>query len=70
MESCLEIRLPPVREPVIVTKPIIIKRKNNIANVGFEPASLSSTPPSEFMSVLKKRMEAYYSIPSTDGRNN
>ncbi len=70
MESCLEIRLPAVREPVIVTKPIIIKRKNNIANVGFEPASLSSTPPNEFMSVLKKRMEAYYSIPSIDGRNN
>lgn len=59
-----------VREPVIVTKPIIIKRKNNIVNVGFEPASLSSTPPNEFMSVIKKRMEAYYSIPSTDGRNN
>lgn len=63
-------RLPTVREPVIVTKPIIIKKKTNIANVGFEPAALSSTPPNEFINIIKKRMEVYYSIRSADNRNN
>lgn len=63
-------RLPAVREPAVVTKPIVIKKKTNIAYVGFEPASLSSTPPSEFMNIIKKRMEVYYSIPSTGNRNN
>jgi hypothetical protein len=63
-------RLPNVRERTTVTKPIIIKKKTNIANVGFEPAALSSTPPNEFINIIKKRMEVYYSNPSTDNRNN
>lgn len=62
-------RLPALREPMIVTKPILIKKKTNITNVGFEPASLSSTPPSEFISILKKRMETYYKIPLVDDKN-
>ena len=63
------IRLPSVRERP--TKPISmpVQNQTNHVRAGFEPASISSTPPSEFLSILKNRLSIYYSIPSTDNKN-
>ena len=70
MDICTGIRLPAIHErATIVTKPIIIQKKHNMVIVGCEPASLYSTPPSDFMIVLKKRLDLYYSIPSVYDKN-
>ena len=74
MEVCYEIRLPTVRERPIRTTtapvPVPAFNRTNIVRVDCEPASISSTPPSEFLSILKKRIDNYYSNSSTDGKNN
>jgi hypothetical protein len=64
-----QIRLPTRREirPALSqSKPIQIK--SEMLRVGFEPSSVG-TPPNEFLSNLKKRMDVYYSVASSDSKN-
>lgn len=71
MNTCVEIKLPAVRDKPTSSIKII---KNNPEpkpiRTEYEPSSISSTPPSEFLAILKKRMDTYYSNPSTYNRNN
>ncbi len=72
MNTFVEIKLPTVREkPFQRTSSIqIIKSKPEPIRTEYEPSSVSSTPPSEFLAILKKRMDTYYSNPSTYNKNN
>lgn len=55
----------PVRREIRTTKPIQIK--SEMLRVGFEPSSVG-TPPNEFLSNLKKRMDVYYAVASSDNK--
>ena len=62
------IRLPAryeIRSTLSPSKPIQIR--SEILRVEFEPSSVG-TPPNEFMSNLKKRMDAYYLAASSDNK--
>lgn len=55
-----------IRTTISPSKPIPIKSK--MLRVDFEPSSVG-TPPNEFLSNLKKRMDVYYSAASSDNKN-
>lgn len=64
-----EIRLPARREnrkTLSPSKPIQIK--SEMLHADFEPSSVG-TPPNEFLSNLRKRMDVYYSASSSDNKN-
>jgi len=73
MSTFVEIKLPtkPLKAQVQKTSSIQIVRINpEPIRMDYENSPISSTPPSEFIAILKKRMDAYYSNPSTYNRKN
>ena len=75
MSTFVEIKLPTVRDSqfkVQRTSSIQIAKSKPAEPIrmDYENSPISSTPPSEFLSILKKRMDTYYSNPSTYNRNN
>ena len=72
MDTLVEIKLPTKPQQIKKTSSIqIIKTKSQEPiRMDYENSPISSTPPSEFIAILKKRMDAYYSNPSTYNRKN
>lgn len=71
MSTLVEIKLPAKPLKAQRTSSIqIIKSKPEPIRMDYENSPISSTPPSEFIAILKKRMDAYYSNPSTYNRSN
>lgn len=73
MNTRVEIKLPD--KPLKVHKTSSIQIVKNYPEpkpirMDYEHSPISSTPPSEFLAILKKRMDTYYSNPSTYNRNN
>jgi hypothetical protein len=75
MNTLVEIKLPTVRDSQLKTQrtssiQIVKTKAPEPIRMDYENSPISSTPPSEFLAILKKRMDTYYSNPSTYNRNN
>ena len=71
MSTLVEIKLPATPLNVQRTSSIqIIKSKPDPIRMDYDNSPISSTPPSEFIAILKKRMDVYYSNISPYNRSN
>ena len=67
------LRFPTARDRTTYASPSkAIQIKSETITISCNPVSsfISSTPPNEFITILKKRMDEYYSNSSTCNRNN
>ena len=71
MSTLVEIKLPAKPVQIQRTSSIqIVKSKPEPIRMDYDNSPISNTPPNEFIAILKKRMDAYYSNPSTYNRKN
>ena len=69
----IAIRLPTARNPTTHASPSkAVQIKSDTIKIDCDTGSsfISNTPPNEFLAILKKRMDVYYSNSSTCNRNN